>query len=145
MAKKEEFGTSQEHGGYAAVLVARSLEEAEHYCQLFNDHDIDAVIGDGDLDDVRTERKLTGDSAIGGVPVLVAEEMLDEAKEIIADREDLDEFQVANEQHLDEDDDDEEEFSFVEEEIDEDMPKNENLLYEDDEEDGDEDEEEDAL
>jgi len=142
MAKKEEFKASQEHGGYVAVLIARSFEEAEYYCQLFNDHDIDAIIGDEDLDDIEARCNLARDAAICGVPVLVAEEMLDEAREIIADREDLDEFQVANDRGLDEDDD--EEFSFVEEAIDEDVDKDADLLDDEDDYDQD-DEEEDAF
>jgi len=145
MAKKEEHGTFQEHSGYVAVLIARSVEEAEHYCQLFNDHDIDAIMGDGDLDDLQAKCELTEGPAIGGVPVLVSEEMLDEAKEILADRENLDEFQAAGDQCLDEQEDEEEDFGFVEEELGEDLDEDEGLLYEEDASDYDQDDQEEAF
>jgi len=113
MAGEEEFSLSdKERTKFVPAMVARSREEAELYLQLFIDHDIPARIGDGELDEGgEVCRRLAHRSGLTrGVPVLVSLERLDEANEIIADREDLDEFQVESEEVQDEED---EEFGFV--------------------------------
>ena len=142
MAGDEKYWISEhETSGYVLVLVARSASEAEHYCQLFSDHDIPATIGDEDeTEHFRTPSALP----MGGVPVLVAEEMLDEAKEIVADREDVEEFRVVfEEDDLEDDDEDEtEEFGIVEELEDDLEDDTSDLLVEDDDYDEDEDDEE---
>ena len=132
---------------FVPALIARSHEEAEGYCDLLNDHDIPAVIGDKAAEDAASladrHRGMTR-----GVPVLVPEVLLDEASEIIADREDDEDFRLADDEPAEDDEDDE--FEYDEEESDkkldeEDEEEDEDIfLDEDDEEDEDlgEDEEE---
>lgn len=70
------------------VVFARSEDEAEVYIELLNDHDIPAVAGDDpDAEGESPRRGLTR-----GVPVLVPEALLDEAGEVVADREDTEDF-----------------------------------------------------
>lgn len=127
MARKEEFGISKkDRHGFVPVMVVRSREEAEEYCQLFSDHDIPAKMGDDDSVE-------SGLSAVGGIPVLVEREMLGEAKEIIADREDLEEFQVVDDDD-DQDNEDDEDFHFVEDELSE-IDEEKDLLCDDGDED----------
>lgn len=92
------------------AVLARSMAEAEVYCELLGDHDIPAVIGDGvcDVDDVDV-----GDDVVHrtggmthGVPVLVPEVLLDDAGEIISRRDDLDEFDLIEDVGQDDADDD---------------------------------------
>lgn len=68
------------------VVLARTPEEAEVYCELLHDHDVPAVVGDEDALDANGHPVQHG--MTHGVPVLVPEAMLDEAGEIIASRED---------------------------------------------------------
>jgi len=88
---------------YVAVVVARSLDHAETYRELLADHDIPSILGTEDeshgSDDDTSEE---GPAMTRGVPVLVPEGLLDEAGEIIADREDFEE--LNEEDDLDEDD-----------------------------------------
>ena len=94
---------------YVPAVFARTLDQAEVFCDLLNDQDVPAIVaadeasgqnGD-DEDHVHTP------GIPQGVPVLVPEALLEEASEIIADHEDMDEFQVNEEddqKHLDDDD-----------------------------------------
>jgi hypothetical protein len=78
------------------VVFGRDDDEAEEYRQLLEDHEIEATVGyDGlaDRDDADAEDR----SMSRGIPVLVPESLLDEASEIIADREDDEEFAVDEE------------------------------------------------
>ena len=83
------------------AVVARSVEEADRYRELLDDHDIPAILAtDDELAHVGAGR-----SAITrGVPILVPEAMLDEASEIIADWEDFEEYQVRDEDDLGDED-----------------------------------------
>ena len=86
------------------AVFARSPEEAEVYCELLNDHEIPAVIGDED--------SLTGGQhpvrhgMTRGLPVLVPEPMLDEAGAVIASREEAEVLLASND-----DDDPDEDYS----------------------------------
>ena len=94
---KEEF----DNDSFVPAVVARSRQEAEEYCLLFSDHDIPAQIGDEDsLDD----EKCQSCGIVTGVPVLVTKGMLDEAAEVLANREDLEGFQIDEDDDQDEDD-----------------------------------------
>ena len=70
---------------FVPVVVARSDEEAEVYCELLSDHEIPAVIADEDALDGNGHHVRHG--MTHGVPILVPEPLLDEAGEIIAARE----------------------------------------------------------
>jgi len=99
-----------EDGGFVPAVFARSLDEAEAYGELLNDHDIPARIGaDEEIKDANGGEHRDADrrGMTHGVPVLVPENLLDEASEVIADREDFAEFEDDDEREEDEDDDDE--------------------------------------
>jgi len=153
MSPEDEQFNSDARDEFVPAVVARSTEEAEEYRELLNDHDIPAVVGEIEVDDPDEEHRLARGRGMGrGVPVLVPEAMLDEASEIIADREDDDEFRTDEEEVEEEDD---EEFGYPEEidtELDDELEdeEEEELLLDDEEDDedvfpyddGDEDDEE---
>lgn len=93
------------------ALYARSLDEAEEFQQLLEDHGIEAVVGTEDEPSDASGRMGRG------VPVLVPDALLDEASEIIADHDDTDEFEEDDEL-LDEEDEEDEEFTELDEEPD---------------------------
>ncbi len=101
---KESDRFEKGKAGFVSAVFARTSEEAERYRDLLEDHDIPAIIdasgGKGDDED-----------AAGGVgkmrrgfSVMVPETLLDEATEIIANRETLSELELADEPDKDEDD-----------------------------------------
>ncbi len=100
----------QKHSGFVPVVMARSKDEAEQYCELLSDHDIPAMVGDDDQCDScpNGNNRPHARGMIRGVPVLVPEEMLDEAGQVIADREDVDEFMVDSDEAVGDNNDDEE-------------------------------------
>ena len=94
---------------YVPAVFARSPDQAEVFCDLLNDQDVPAIVAadeaHGQNDDDEDHTHTPGIPQ--GVPVLVPEALLDEASEIIADHEDMDEFEVNEEggqKHLDDDD-----------------------------------------
>ena len=87
---------------YVAVVVARSSEHAETYRELLADHDIPSILGTEDGSGSDDDTSEEGPAMTRGIPVLVPEGLLDEAGEIIADREDFEE--LDEEDDLDEDD-----------------------------------------
>lgn len=88
---------------YVAAVIARSVDHAEMYRQLFEDHDIPSILGTEDEAPGPEDDALAEGAALAqGIPVLVPEGLLDEASEIIADREDFDE--LDEEDDLEEDD-----------------------------------------
>jgi cobalamin biosynthesis protein CobT len=148
-AEEEPFESeSFNKDDYVAAFFARNIDEAEEYCELLCDHDIPARAG---LDEellAEADPDHRAASRLGmthGVPVLVPESLLDEASEIIADREDFDEFE--DEEEPDEQED-EEDFGIgevaasdlISEDEEEDEEEEEELPF-DDEEEEDEDEE----
>jgi len=95
-------------GDLVPVLFARNLEEAEEYCDLLSDHDIPARPGmDDELPEEKEgEQRLAGRRGMThGVAIFVPETLLDEASEVIADRE---EFGDLEEDDEDVDEEDEE-------------------------------------
>ena len=152
--KKGKNQPDEEYGGFIPAVFARSIEEAEAYRKLLDDHDIPAII-DIEESEVKVEPAEGGGNRRGlsrGVGVLVPEELLDEASVIIADLENADEFDVDDEQDDEEDEteglvlelDDEE---VAGEEFDEDLDEDDEDIDEldDDDEDEDLDEEEGVL
>lgn len=91
---------------FVPVIVARSLGNAEMFRELLEDHDIPSILGTeedfpgstGGADEEEDEDS-PDTTMTRGVPVLVPEGLLDEAGEIIADRED---FEDLEEEDLDE-------------------------------------------
>jgi len=102
------------------AVFARDSEEAERYCELLSDHGIIGVVAsdviepevrdDESDDDEETLDVEQGAGMTSGVAVLVEECLLDEASLVIADREDLAEFQFDDEED-DEEEEDELEFA----------------------------------
>ena len=129
------FDASSEYDEYVTAVVARNRGEAEQYRDLLSDHDIPAVVDEEKLD--KTEEATSHSKGIvRGVQVLVPEVLLDEASEVIADREDVEDFGVADEDEASDDDDDD---LGLDTEIDPDED-DDPLLDDDDEDDDDEDE-----
>ena len=111
---EELIPSGDEHDDFVPAVIAHSLGEAEQYRELLADHDIPAVVGAEELE--RPSDDENGPARKGGishgVPVLVPEALLDEASEVIADREEFDEFQLDAEDIENGGDDDD--FGFVE-------------------------------
>ena len=128
---------SDEYGDFVSAVFARDADEAERYCELLNDHDIPAILGvEEAVQDTQGEE---GEAPIirrrgiaRGIPVMVPDEFLEEASEIIAERDTLGDFE--DEDDEEEEDEDEDELPFGHE-IDEDEDDLDDL-DEEDEEDG---------
>lgn len=100
------FSPEDDMSGFVLAVLARSQDDAETYRELFQDHDIPAIVADSD--DLPEEQEGKGrPQRTRGFPVLVPEVLLDEASEIVADHD-------AAAEYYDEDDED-----FEEEEEDE--------------------------
>jgi len=107
MEENESFDLIDgESRDFVPAVFARSIEEAEKYRELLNDHDIPAVMGDEEEEDDSTRRPRRR-GMTRGVPVLVPEALLDEASEIIADREQLEEYEISDDEFDNEEDEDE--------------------------------------
>jgi len=70
---------------YVPVLYAHSVEEAERYCQLLEDHDIPAIVDD-DYEDVESFHSA---GVRQGVPVLAPGSFREEAQALIASLEEM--------------------------------------------------------
>jgi hypothetical protein len=119
-------------GAFVPAVFARNREEAERYRELLDDHDIPARIGsDDELSDEADpeQHKARKRGMTHGVAILVPEALLEEASEVIADREDFAEFDEEDE----EDEEEEDEFALGDGLHEEDDGP---FLDEDDEEDG---------
>ncbi len=117
---------------FVPLLFARNLAEAEFYKSLLEDHDIPVLIEDENIEAIGLP------DLARGVPVLVPDEMLAEAEDILEQRSKIDEdFDL---EALDEDEDEEDD---DEDEIEGFTPLEELGGGEEEEEDEDEDEEDD--
>jgi len=134
-----------EEGDFVPAFFARTIEEAEEYCELLGDHDIPARCG---LDDAAAEgdseqRTAKSRGMTRGVPVLVPEQLLDEASEIIAEREEFSDFDEQDDEDEEEEEEeeeaDEDEFGLDDLEEDEEEDEEDEFL-EDEEDDGEEEE-----
>ena len=124
------------HDSFVPAVFARDAEEAVSYSELLRDHDIPAVCG---ISSAAEKEDGSGEKnqrrgITHGVPVLVPEDLLDEASEVIADRENLSEFKLDD---IEEDEDEEEEEMANPEELNPDIPdqfdeEDEDDLLEDD-------------
>ncbi len=113
MAEEDkDFDESEgEYTDFVPAVFARSVDEAEKYRELLDDHDIPAIIGTADHDENADEdededapRRHSSRGLTRGVPVLVPEALLDEAGEIIAETEESDEFSLDDDYDSDEED-----------------------------------------
>jgi len=118
MPKEGEFSASEEeYSDFVPAVYAKSLEEARLYRELLNDHDIPAIISD-EQDQAASKGDKNGPGKTGsrsisrGVAVLVPDSLLDEASEIIADREDSDEFGIVEDLLEDDEEEDQKEEGF---------------------------------
>ena len=110
MAKRRKTSDSAGSGSedFVPVVVARTIERAEQFKHLLEDHDISVMVGaDGALEAPAPEAAADegGSELPRGIPVLVLESQLDEAGEVIAEREGFEGF--SDEDADDTDDDDE--------------------------------------
>ncbi|MDP6635476.1 MAG: hypothetical protein QGG42_11290 [Phycisphaerae bacterium] len=90
------------------AVFARDAEEAQRYCELLADHGIVGIIAADGVD--AGDAEISGDVGEGtgmtsGVAVLVEDALLDEAGLVIADREDLAEFQFGEDDEVEDEDD----------------------------------------
>lgn len=110
---EEALEPSANPDGLVAVVFARDENEAEQYCELLEDHDIPAIIGDEKMGEGDKTEEAGAKGAVPaisrGVPVLVPEVLLDEAGEVVADHDDTGDFQFDDEDELEDDD----EFEFT--------------------------------
>jgi hypothetical protein len=109
--KKKKTKPGEAARDMVPVVYARNVTEAELYKQLLTTNDIPAVIEDDAGETIGMPASIVGQ----GVPILVPDEMLSEASEIIAEHEDTEE-----DEELDE-------YEDVEEEGDEDLDDDEEL------------------
>lgn len=106
--EEEDLQSPDETDEFVPAVFSRSRDEAELFRELLNDHDIPAIIGtEENVDDDRRGSEMTH-----GVPVLVPDVLLDEASEIIADRDDSEEFDIEGDEAAEGEDDDQDETDF---------------------------------
>jgi hypothetical protein len=98
---------------FVPAVFARSQDEAERYSELLNDHDIPTKVGAANEDEGGSEA--SAGRMTHGLAVLVPDALLDEASEVIADRENLAEFGLTEEEDEEEEDEEEEAFGYTEE------------------------------
>ena len=92
------------------AVFARDAEEAQQYCELLADHGIVGIVANDGVETEDAEIRTGAGEGIGmtrGVAVLVEDAMLDEAGLVIADREDVADFEFDEDDETDEDDEDE--------------------------------------
>ncbi len=87
---------------YVSAVVARSQADAEKYRELLYDHEIPAILEEDDESPAPRPQHSHTRRMTHGVSVLVPEPLLDEASEVIADREDLEEFEPDGDDVLEE-------------------------------------------
>ena len=101
----ELINPEDEQEDYVPVVFAGSVEEAAEFEALLTDHDVPAVISSEEDDSGKGSGKFVKRRRLThGVPVLVPVGLLDEASEIISDRENMNEYD--ENMDLDEEDED---------------------------------------
>ena len=97
--------TSRKADEFVPVAFAGSMQDAADYCQLLEDHGIEAFADNGGGADGKIEDDdIYADATIPhGIPVFVNKSDVDEASEIISERDDVGAFGLDDK--LDEDDD----------------------------------------
>ena len=112
--KSESSGPGAED--FVPVVVARNSDQAERFRNLLEDHDIPVRVGtDGGPEELAAPPAVDSSEELSrGIPVLVPENVLDEAGEVIAEREGFEDF---GDEDADDTDDDDEDFS-----LDDDLP-----------------------
>lgn len=134
MAKEDDTFRLPEDAedNFVPAVFARSADEAEVYCELLNDHEIPAVVGDDDL--LAENGHPVQHGMTHGLPVLVPEPMLDEAGAVIASREEAEDLLIVDDDNPAKDYDDEDtHFGLTEVDEDDDDFGGGGELFEDDE------------
>lgn len=126
MARRKNSESREEEEDFLPVVYARSADEAQEYQQLLEDHDIPVKIGDED--DESQSGKDKKKRAVG-IPLMVPEDRLDEASDIIANQE-----EEVEDEDEDFDDDEDEDQEVGQELTEEDDPVGEEGEFEFDEE-----------
>lgn len=105
MSENENSFDEDEMGDFVSVVVARSPEEAEMYRVLLADHDIPAILAtDEGLEELAENGRMVQHGAVShGTPVLVPESLLDEASQVISEREDFQDLELGSDEDEDED------------------------------------------
>ena len=89
MSKRKTNGVELDDlGGYVPVVYAHSFEQADWYCQLLEDHDIPAITDE----DYEPPPGSKSDRHHRGVPILVPESMLADARECISQLDETESF-----------------------------------------------------
>ena len=104
MSENEDSFDEDEMGEFVSVVVARSPEEAEMYRVLLDDHDIPAILAtDEGLEELAEDGRTILQGAVShGTPVLVPESLLDEASQVISEREDFQDLELGSDEEEEE-------------------------------------------
>ena len=129
-----EFDCDDEFADFVPAVYARDLADAQRYRDLLEDHDIPVLLA-GDEADLPSSVPAGAQGMTRGVPVLVPEDFLDEASEIISEVQDEEGFVDVEDAEFDEDDDEDDDDLYGMQECDDED------LYGDEGEDEDEDDE----
>lgn len=109
MANKKNKSLETKTDKLVPVVFADSIKEAAEHCQLLDDHGIKAFAGADQDENTPVVNPVADEDEIShGVPVLVHKSDIDEAHEIISEREDLNTLALDDDEFSDdgEDDDD---------------------------------------
>lgn len=107
-----------DESNFVPVVFVLSPDEAERFRQLLDDHDIPAVVAtDNEIADSEDSGSRLGPLAgkAQGTAVLVPAVLLDDAGRVIADFEDTERFQAADDELGEDEEGDEDEFGLIEE------------------------------
>ena len=114
MPSEEDDFDAVKEDQFVPVAIARSDEQAQEYRELLADHGIEVLVGFDEWE-ARGEPDVEPGALNRGVPVLVLASLLDEATEIIADREGDDDFDPEDEDEDEDDEDEDLDFEIAEE------------------------------
>ncbi len=120
MARKNEplEVPEDDESDFVPVVIVPSGDKAERFCQLLDDHDIPAVVAtDNEIADSKDSESRVAPLAgtTQGVAVLVPAALLGDASQVIADFEDTERFQAADDELDEDEEDDKDEFGVIEE------------------------------
>ena len=130
-----QFGGGTEvRDDFVPAVFARARGEAEVYSEILNERNIPTIIGgDYAFDDDVSAPDHRGGCITNGVPVLVPETLLDEAGAVIADRDNLADYDLEEDMDIEDDDFDHDDLSLLDLDDDDFDDDDGNLLDDDDE------------
>ena len=112
MGSDDKFEKIEDNSeNFVPVVFAQSTEEAKRFQELLSDHDIPALVGTEEEDAPADVTAKPVNSSLQGasshsLPVLVPKAMLDEASDIIVNREDSSQFDTDDDLDIEDSDDD---------------------------------------